>query len=45
MLTSSVTTQVQIQGSELTHPQVYIIRKWLGYLKDPDLLQDLQDTG
>jgi hypothetical protein len=37
-LTTSATTQAQIQGSELTHPQTFIICKWLGFMKGPVLL-------
>ena len=34
-LTSSATTQAQIQGSELAHPRIYIIYKRLGHMKGP----------
>ena len=33
MLISSAITQAQIQGSELTYPQIYIIYERLGHLK------------
>ena len=32
------TIQTQIQNSELAHPKIYIICKWLGYVKGPALL-------
>jgi hypothetical protein len=35
---SSATTQAQIQGSELAHPNIYIICKWLRHMKGPVLL-------
>ena len=37
-LTSSATTQVQIQGSEMAHPKIYITEEWLGHMKGPVLL-------
>jgi hypothetical protein len=37
-LTSSATTSALIQGSELAHPEISIIYKWLGRMKGPDLL-------
>lgn len=37
-LTSSATAQGQIQGSEMAHGKFYIISKWVGCLKGPDLL-------
>jgi hypothetical protein len=37
-VSSSATTQTQIQGSELTHPKIYIICERLGHVKGPVLL-------
>ena len=38
MLTSKATTQAQVQGSELTHPTIYISCEWLGCVKGTILL-------
>ena len=43
MLISSAITQAQIQGSELTYPQIYIIYERASHT-DPNL-QDLHVTG
>jgi hypothetical protein len=37
-LTNSATTETQIQSSELAHPKIYIICKWLGHVKGSVLL-------
>ena len=37
-LTTSATTQAQIQGSEMALPQIYSICKRLGQVKEPVLL-------
>lgn len=37
MLTRSATAQAH-KGSELTHPDIYIICKWMGHVKGPVLL-------
>jgi hypothetical protein len=37
-LSSSATTQAQIQGSEMAHPKIHIICEWLGHVKGPLLL-------
>ena len=37
-LTSSATTQGQLQGFQVVHPKIYIICEPLGYLKGPVLL-------
>jgi hypothetical protein len=39
-MTSSATTQGQIQGSELAHSKIYIICEWFRCVKGPAL-----DTG
>lgn len=44
-MTSSVTTQTHIQGSELVNPQIYMICEWLVIVKGPVLLQDLHDKA
>lgn len=42
--TNSVISQVQIQGSELVHPNIYLIHDLLVHVKEPRL-QDLMTQG